>query len=672
MGSMTKKHASLRVKIISGFIWVSVAITLLSLINAWGINRLKHHIEDIGGVRAPAVESVRQIQKELESIRVAQRTLLSPLLNPEDRARQFTNVEAVRARYRTISENFKNYLHDDIDRAAWQESQAAIQEWAQANDRFFLQAKELVAMDVTNPDGLLKSLEGFSADHADAVAKAAIHIIENKHYEGCSDPTQCRFGKWLATYKTSNKVIQAVLAGSVEPHNSFHAAVKEIKEALQVGDDAKAKIIFQEKMKPAADKTLGSFRDTISEANKAHVIYAEMAEYTMKGAREKQQAAFAALEKVAQDQSADMKQEATDANRSGELIVIATVVLSVVTVGAAIFVGVTLSGSLSKKLTNISQTMASASLQTAASAGQVASSSQALAEGTSEQAAGLEETSSSLEEMASMTKRNYEFTEEAKMVSNQTRQMADQGVLEMNEMEAAMQAIQQSSNDISKILKSIDEIAFQTNILALNAAVEAARAGEAGAGFAVVADEVRTLAQRAAMAAQETAAKIEDATKTSTQGAGICTKVSISLNKIVENARKLDHTISEIANASKEQTLGIEQINGAVGQMDKVVQSISAQSEESAAAAEELSAQAQELKVSSFELLQVINGSDGQIGSSGRGGDMRRPAVTEELKRSAATAKIPLPPTQTLSHTKTHQAQLPAQTKPTHGHDEWV
>ena len=153
-----------------------------------------------------------------------------------------------------------------------------------------------------------------------------------------------------------------------------------------------------------------------------------------------------------------------------------------------------------------------------AAAGQVSSASQSLAEGASEQAASLEETSSSLEEMSSMTKRNAENAQKANELAKQARAAADTGVGDMQAMNAAMDAIKASSDDIAKIIKTIDEIAFQTNILALNAAVEAARAGEAGMGFAVVADEVRNLAQRSAQAAKETAAKIEGAVSKTAQG----------------------------------------------------------------------------------------------------------------------------------------------------------
>ena len=174
----------------------------------------------------------------------------------------------------------------------------------------------------------------------------------------------------------------------------------------------------------------------------------------------------------------------------------------------------------------VASEIAESSEQLAGAIGQMSAGSQSLAEGASEQAASLEETSASLEEMSCMTKRNAENAQKANELAKQARAAADNGASDMQAMSAAMDAIKASSDDIAKIIKTIDEIAFQTNILALNAAVEAARAGEAGMGFAVVADEVRNLAQRSAQAAKETAAKIEDAIAKTAQGVEISSKVA--------------------------------------------------------------------------------------------------------------------------------------------------
>jgi len=310
-------------------------------------------------------------------------------------------------------------------------------------------------------------------------------------------------------------------------------------------------------------------------------------------------------ELAAKDSQNSAKTISTTVASSKLAMVIMVCIAAFLTVGIAYLI----TRSISHVLTRIVTELSSGADQTTAAAGQVSASSQSLAEGASEQAASLEETSASLEEMSSMTKRNADNAGNAKEIAAGTRQAADTGASDMNEMTGAMNAIKTSSDGISKIIKTIDEIAFQTNLLALNAAVEAARAGEAGMGFAVVADEVRNLAQRSAQAAKETAAKIEDSIQKSANGVQISGKVAERLQEIVTKARQVDELVAEIATASKEQSQGIGQVNIAVSQMDKVTQSNAASAEESASAAEELNAQALTLKGVVADLQRLVGGS---------------------------------------------------------------
>ncbi|MBI5422810.1 MAG: MCP four helix bundle domain-containing protein [Opitutae bacterium] len=295
---------------------------------------------------------------------------------------------------------------------------------------------------------------------------------------------------------------------------------------------------------------------------------------------------------------------------------------------AAVIVGWWVIRGINRVLHDMAGALDEASSQVAAAAGQVSASSQSLAEGSSEQAA-------SLEELASMTKRNAEGATDAKQTASAARRSADRGAEQMRAMQTAMQAIKLASEEITKILKTIDEIAFQTNILALNAAVEAARAGEAGAGFAVVAEEVRNLAQRSAQAAKETATKIEDSVTKSAQGVQISTEVARSFEEIQGNILKLDGLVAEIATASSEQSTGIGQVTTAVSQMDKVTQSNAGNAEETAAAAEELSAQSQVLK-ESVGALQALVGSRASSDTPAPRSPVKSPSHTARPRQTLA------------------------------------
>ena len=319
------------------------------------------------------------------------------------------------------------------------------------------------------------------------------------------------------------------------------------------------------------------------------------------------------------------------------------IIRNMVLVAGAVFLGITLiavfwfSRTITLPINRIIHGLGEGSTQVAAASAQVSSSSQTLAEGASEQAASIEETSSSMEEMSSMTKKTAENAKHANSLTKETGQVVGEANESMRLLTSSMEDISSAGEETSKIIKTIDEIAFQTNLLALNAAVEAARAGEAGAGFAVVADEVRNLAIRAADAAKSTAQLIEGTIKKVHEGSELVLKTNESFEKVFVSSGKVEALVAEISEASSEQSQGIEQVNIAISEMDKVVQQNAANAEESASASEEMSAQAELLKEYVRDLVLLITGSRETFL------DRADDALSGKVSRAASHHPKPLP-----------------------------
>ncbi|MFT3783132.1 MAG: methyl-accepting chemotaxis protein [Nibricoccus sp.] len=293
-------------------------------------------------------------------------------------------------------------------------------------------------------------------------------------------------------------------------------------------------------------------------------------------------------------------------SQSNRILVIRALEVGAVFLVTLVALGWFISTNLMKPLRLMLTSMTDGSNQIQSAAAQVAKEAGHLAEGTASQAASIEETSSTIEEISSMVSNNAQNAQAADGLMTETRTTVEQANGAMTRLFDSIQAANRSSLETSKIIKTIDEIAFQTNLLALNAAVEAARAGEAGAGFAVVADEVRSLARRAAEAARNTSQLIEDTNRKIADGTVLVEETRKSFEHVSEHVVKSSTLISQIATASNEQARGVEQLNAAVNNIDKVVQQSVASSEQSAAAAEQMNAQSREMNHTLGELRLLV------------------------------------------------------------------
>lgn len=502
--------------------------------------------------------------------------------------------------------------------------------------------------------GLVNLLRARLDDHRKWAANVAAALLTNKKVNVSIDPKKCAFGKWLDSSKSKDMVAQwsefgVIIAKVTDHHTKLHKTAVKITRANNHND----KVRIFEKETSAELKAVGNyFTELISleeknmkAAQQAHHIFetdtltvlgttqialnnlTHRAEEVLKGMNNARkiyaEKSLPAL-KHTQGLLGKLRQEAKNNIMTDVLMLKAAqgTKRNVTIIGIlAVVIGILLAFVIARGITTVLQRVATqmdeGASQVASVSGQVSSSSQSMAEGASEQAASIEETSSSMEEMSSMTKKNSENAGQADSLMKDTNQVVASANESMKHLTSSMEDISKASEETSKIIKTIDEIAFQTNLLALNAAVEAARAGEAGAGFAVVADEVRNLAMRAADAAKNTAELIEGTVKKVNDGSELVTKTNDAFSQVAESSGKVGDLIAEITEASKEQSSGIEQVNLAIAEMDKVVQQNAANAEESAAASEEMNAQAEQLKDNVGELMRMVGGKTNQNNSKG-------------------------------------------------------
>lgn len=678
------KNIKIGTKLIGGFLIVSLIVLIVGFFGWNGARQLQVHIDDLGNMALPAVGSLQKMKTEGNAVRIALRTIFNPRISEADKLRQYENIQAARDRHNAAWAIYEGVQKDAEEEQLFKELIPAWNAWNAVNDNIIEMAKEIDATDIRNPDDLHGRIVGFIGDHHVLMEKTLLLIITGQEFEGGGDPAVCNFGKWLASYQTSNPKINKLLKDVRDYHDPFHESVVNIKNLMKARNQNDALVEFNANMQPDAQKVFGIFNELEVEVERVVDLYDEMMALGFGDAVAKQNAAIEILDKILNFNTDEAAEATLIAESDGVRVQTVALIGMVAGVIFAFVIGIILTRSITSPLSKgvkFAQEIAMGDLQikldiyqkdelgilaealrdmlkslqykadkiesiarkdltidvqkssekdglgaslilmkdslneiltqvniavdqVSTGSDQVSQASQSLSQGATEQASSLEEISSSTNEVNGQSRQNAENATEANAIARKAAEDAAKGNEQMKNLMVAMDGINKSSEEIKKVVKVIDDIAFQINLLALNANVEAARAGKYGKGFAVVAEEVRNLAVRSADAVKETTGMVEESIRNIEMGTRSANETAKQLEDIVIGASKVADFLGEIALASKEQAQAIEQITGGLDQIDQVTQANTASAEESASASEELASQAQQLKamISQFKL----------------------------------------------------------------------
>ncbi|MCD8140568.1 MAG: methyl-accepting chemotaxis protein [Planctomycetaceae bacterium] len=581
-------------KIYAAFI-VMIAIAVFAGAMGWRtVSQVDNALGRIVQYEMNADDRLSDLAQNLQVITVIQRTLLNNSLPMEARESQTRDLETGKAETDRIAKSIDAVLEAGVRevngwesiQAQWRSIATALKEWNQGVDTGMGKIAAYEATTILNPDQLLANIQQYRGDHFQLVGRLGEMITARESIGADISPADnlCAFGKWRERFDSGqelfsrNPALRKAMDAMVEPHREFHRSAAEVQRLIREDLEENADAIGARYLEhiAAAREVIATFQQILDEVDRSRALFRDAEDFIMGPMRELRANTLASVGALVDENKRNMNTNVAAAVSQGAAGVrtmqgLATAALAI---GVVVMVGLyfTVRRQLTAPLTRVIASLSSDANEVAMEADGVATSSRSLSEGSSNQASSLEETSAAIEEITSMARRNLDNAKYADTEMKSNAEQISNSTVAVGRMSEAMAEIKDSSEKISHILRTIEEIAFQTNLLALNAAVEAARAGEAGKGFAVVADEVRNLAQRSAQAVQDTSSLITGTVERINNGAVITQEIEELFHRIAETTDRITKMIEEIDAATGEQTMGMEQISQSISQIDQVNQ----------------------------------------------------------------------------------------------------
>jgi len=444
-------------KLIAAFSGVALITLVIGIVGYYGAVKSEHHIDEIGMVRLPSVDSLLIIDRESEHVSYLLQSLANAEVSFERRQELYSALQDSRETYEAAWNIYEPLPQTAEEESVWNQFVPVWNAWREANNGYVELNREYDELGIQNPDELLAHVQSFRADLYALEKNVLELIVHGEDFTGGEDHTATPFGQWLETFSSLNRNVERLRQEMQGANERFHGAVAPIRQAVRNGYQDEAVRIFTDRMDPAADEIMERMYALIDVVAEAEALHEEAGDLLMETVLPVQYEAKGLLDQLVEINRAVAAAEVDQAHSDAAFIEFFSLIAMIIGVILALGLGILISRNISNALQRIVDGLNEGADQVASASGQVSSASQSLAEGASEQAASIEETSSSLEEMSSMTKQNAGNADQANGLMEESKKIVGSANASMTEMVSSMQEIRKASEETSKIIKTIDE-----------------------------------------------------------------------------------------------------------------------------------------------------------------------------------------------------------------------